>query len=230
MDCGRRAAPHPRFTEWVVRKGLLESPFVFIDVGVQGGIHPRWLHLGPSLRVYGFDPLEETIGPLTRLNLPNHTYQAIALGDADGERDFFVPGESFPRLHFFRARPSRIRCAWRSTLVIGRAYKRGACPCESSTRSRVVANVIICEPKAHPCCRKPRHARGERRSRALLISPVAVDFDTEQNVSILQIGTDLTARNKPRKTLRRRSRAIAYTASSVAMFCWRATSCKLRKR
>jgi FkbM family methyltransferase len=106
----------PRFTEWVVRKGLLESPFVFIDVGVQGGIHPRWLHLGPSLRVYGFDPLEETIGPLTRLNLPNHTYQAIALGDADGERDFFVPGESFPRLHFFRARPSRIRCAWRSTL------------------------------------------------------------------------------------------------------------------
>jgi hypothetical protein len=50
----------------------------------------------------------------------------------------------------------------------------------------------------------------------LLISPVAVDFDTEQNVSILQIGTDLTARNKPRKTLRRRSRAIAYTASSVA--------------
>jgi FkbM family methyltransferase len=84
----------------MVRKGLLESPFVFIDVGVQGGIHPRWLHLGPSLRVYGFDPLEETIGPLTRLNLPNHTYQAIALGDADGERDFFVPG-ILPASSFF---------------------------------------------------------------------------------------------------------------------------------
>jgi hypothetical protein len=92
----------PRFTEWVARNGFLESPFVFIDAGVQGGIHPRWNFLGPALKVYGFDPLEETIAPLTRLNLPNHEYHAVALGDEDGERDFFVT-EILPASSFFSA-------------------------------------------------------------------------------------------------------------------------------
>jgi FkbM family methyltransferase len=81
----------PRFTEWVIQRGLLETPFTLVDVGVQGGIHPRWNALGSALRVYGFDPLEEAIEPLVRLNLPNHEYHAVALGDQDGERDFFVP-------------------------------------------------------------------------------------------------------------------------------------------
>ena len=90
----------PRFTEWVMRRGLLETAFTLVDVGVQGGIHPRWNALGKALRVYGFDPLEETIAPLVRFNLPNHEYHAIALGDQDGERDLFVP-EARPASSFF---------------------------------------------------------------------------------------------------------------------------------
>jgi FkbM family methyltransferase len=90
----------PRFTEWVMRKGLLETAFTLVDVGVQGGIHPRWNALGSALSVYGFDPLEEAIAPLVRLNLPNHEYHAVALGDEDGERDFLVP-EVLPASSFF---------------------------------------------------------------------------------------------------------------------------------
>ena len=90
----------PRFTEWVIQRGLLETPFTLVDVGVQGGIHPRWNALGSALRVYGFDPLEEAIAPLVRFNLPNHEYYAVALGDQDGERDFFVP-EVLPASSFF---------------------------------------------------------------------------------------------------------------------------------
>jgi FkbM family methyltransferase len=90
----------PRFTEWVMRRGLLETAFTLVDVGVQGGIHPRWNALGSALRVYGFDPLEEAVEPLVRFNLPNHQYYAVALGDQDGERQFFVP-EVLPASSFF---------------------------------------------------------------------------------------------------------------------------------
>jgi FkbM family methyltransferase len=90
----------PRFTEWVTRNGLLETAFTLVDVGVQGGIHPRWNSLGSALRVHGFDPLEEAIAPLVRLNLPNHKYHAVAVGEEDGERDFFVPG-ILPASSFF---------------------------------------------------------------------------------------------------------------------------------
>src|ERR1700730_17614642 len=47
----------PPFTLWVIEDGLLHEPFVVIDVGVQGGEHPRWELLGDQVRVYeGFDP------------------------------------------------------------------------------------------------------------------------------------------------------------------------------
>jgi FkbM family methyltransferase len=81
----------PRFTEWVVTSGLLETPFVLIDVGVQGGIHPRWQHLGDRLEVHGFDALAEAIAPLAALRRPGHHYYATALGDDDGEATLFVP-------------------------------------------------------------------------------------------------------------------------------------------
>jgi len=125
----------PRFTEWVMRKGLLETAFTLVDVGVQGGIHPRWNALGSALSVYGFDPLEEAIAPLVRLNLPNHEYHAIALGDEDGERDFFVP-EVLPAssFHFSRAKRNKIKRAWRSTLAVGGEYKPVECQSEDWTR------------------------------------------------------------------------------------------------
>jgi FkbM family methyltransferase len=91
------AAP---FTRWVVQRGLVKSAFTAVDIGVQGGIHPRWDALGDALRVYGFDPLSETIEPLASLNLPSHRYYALAIGDEDGERDFFVP-QILPASSFF---------------------------------------------------------------------------------------------------------------------------------
>jgi FkbM family methyltransferase len=82
--------PAPRFTRWAVRARLLESPFVLIDVGVQGGIHPRWEALGDQLNVYGFDALEEAIRPLATKGSQRHHYFACALGDEEGERTLHV--------------------------------------------------------------------------------------------------------------------------------------------
>jgi FkbM family methyltransferase len=90
----------PGFTQWVVKRRLLQTKLVLVDVGVQGGIHPRWKALGGFLHVYGFDPLVETIEPLTKSVEPNHEYFAIALGDQDGERELFVP-TVLPAASFF---------------------------------------------------------------------------------------------------------------------------------
>jgi FkbM family methyltransferase len=77
------AAP---LTRWLVREALLPTPFVLLDVGVQGGLHPRWEALGDRIEVYGFDPLEEAIAALKAGSKANHHYFAMALGNEDGER------------------------------------------------------------------------------------------------------------------------------------------------
>ncbi len=82
----------PVFTRWLVARRLLETPFVVADVGVQGGIHPRWDHFGSQLRGYGFDPLAETLEPLK--GRPGFVFRPIAIGAEDGERDFYVARES----------------------------------------------------------------------------------------------------------------------------------------
>lgn len=87
--------PRPQFTHWAVKSGLLDSPFVLFDVGVQGGMHPRWKNLGDALELYGFDPLEEPIISLVSQNRKNHHYFTIALGNEDCNRDLFVPEISF---------------------------------------------------------------------------------------------------------------------------------------
>jgi FkbM family methyltransferase len=81
------AAP---LTRWLVRKGLPPTPFVLVDVGVQGGVNPRWEPLADRIEVYGFDPLEEAIAPLKALGNPHHHYFAMALGNEDGERTLHV--------------------------------------------------------------------------------------------------------------------------------------------
>lgn len=88
MDLSYNA--RPSFTRWVLRERLLSSPLVLFDVGVQGGISPRWELLGDFLAVHGFDALEEGVSPLRAENKPNRVYHAIALGDEDGERDIFL--------------------------------------------------------------------------------------------------------------------------------------------
>jgi FkbM family methyltransferase len=85
--------PPPRCTEWLVENQMLATPLVVIDVGVQGGVGPRWEHLGDCLEAHGFDALEEAIAPLEALRRPNHRYYAMALGNEDGKRELFVAPE-----------------------------------------------------------------------------------------------------------------------------------------
>jgi FkbM family methyltransferase len=80
----------PAFTTWVIENDLLEEPFVVIDVGVQGGPHPRWKHLKDKVRIYGFDAIAEVVEGLNARKQPNEIYYATALGDEEGTRDFYV--------------------------------------------------------------------------------------------------------------------------------------------
>jgi len=91
-DLAQNQTPH--FTRSVIRQGLLCSNFVLVDVGVQGGIDPRWQHLGDRLEIYGFDAVEEAIEPLRRGASSRAHYYATGLGNEDGERDLFVASET----------------------------------------------------------------------------------------------------------------------------------------
>lgn len=82
-------------TRWLVQRGALTSTFVLVDVGVQGGISPRWHALGDYLTVYGFDLLEEAIAPLAREGDPRRHYFALGLADRDGELEIAVPANRF---------------------------------------------------------------------------------------------------------------------------------------
>jgi FkbM family methyltransferase len=79
-------------TEWIVREGLLQSPFVLFDIGCQGGVQQRWRALGDCLSFVGFDALEEAVEELRRASDgPRRArYFGFALGNEESERDFFV--------------------------------------------------------------------------------------------------------------------------------------------
>jgi FkbM family methyltransferase len=85
----------PPLTNWVIENGLLQENFVVIDVGCQGGETPRWSSIGDRLEFYGFDPIAEVIEKLRREERPGRTYFEMALGDEDGEREFFVNNNAF---------------------------------------------------------------------------------------------------------------------------------------
>ena len=93
----------PAFTTWVIENDLLEEPFVVIDVGVQGGPHPRWNHLKEKVRIYGFDAIDEVVEGLNARKQANETYYATALGDEEGTRDFYVRsnGSSYYESSFY---------------------------------------------------------------------------------------------------------------------------------
>jgi FkbM family methyltransferase len=88
---------NPSFTRWVVAEKLLAEPFVVIDIGVQGGEHPRWQFLGPYAEIHGFDPIAEVIDELRRGagQSQRRRYHNLALGDEDGNRRFFLPPNRF---------------------------------------------------------------------------------------------------------------------------------------
>jgi FkbM family methyltransferase len=88
---------NPLFTKWIVANGLLGTPFVVVDIGVQGGEHPRWQFLGSYVEIHGFDAIGEVVGDLKRAaaGTRNRHYHNIALGDEDGARRFFVSANRF---------------------------------------------------------------------------------------------------------------------------------------
>jgi FkbM family methyltransferase len=89
--------PDPLFTKWVVSEGLLQEPFVVVDVGCQGGEHPRWAFLGDCLEFHGFDPIPEVIEKLRHENVerPNRHFYEVALGSEDGRRLFHFRDDPF---------------------------------------------------------------------------------------------------------------------------------------
>jgi FkbM family methyltransferase len=86
---------NPAFTKWVTAAGLLAEKFVVIDVGVQGGEHPRWQFLGPYVEIHGFDPIIEVIDQLRSRKEARRHYHNLALGNEDGDRLFFVSSDRF---------------------------------------------------------------------------------------------------------------------------------------
>jgi len=83
------------FTRWVVNDGLLKTPFVLIDVGVQGGESVRWRALGDHLVLHGFDAIEEVVNTLARENVshPNRHYHWLAAGKFNGTHTFYFDGQ-----------------------------------------------------------------------------------------------------------------------------------------
>jgi FkbM family methyltransferase len=81
---------NPAFTDWIVKSGLLREPLRIIDVGCQGGLHPRWRWLGDHLQAWAFDPLPDVIEKLSQSNLaPDRVrYFCMGLGNEDGQRMF----------------------------------------------------------------------------------------------------------------------------------------------
>lgn len=79
-----------RFTKWAVDAGPPGEPLVVIDVGVQGGEHVRWDVFGEDrVVVYGFDAIREVIDRLGRNARPNRHYRWCAIGNEDGETQFY---------------------------------------------------------------------------------------------------------------------------------------------
>jgi FkbM family methyltransferase len=101
----------PQFTEWVIANRYLQEPFVVIDVGVQGGEHPRWQYLGDMVRVYGFDALSEVIDQLQRDNAgrAHRHYTSLAIGSEDGKRVFYVSPDAFSSSFYPAPTPAAAR-------------------------------------------------------------------------------------------------------------------------
>jgi FkbM family methyltransferase len=88
---------NPPFTKWVVDNRLLADKFTVIDVGCQGGPHPRWKALGDFVEFHGFDPITEVIDRLDYeyRSQSNYYFHSMALGNQDGQREFYVKADSF---------------------------------------------------------------------------------------------------------------------------------------
>ena len=76
--------------------GLLDKPFVLVDVGCSEGIDSKWEMLGEALTVFGFDPLIAEVQRLNREALDNHFFEAAFVVGPDGLRRSADAVKSFP--------------------------------------------------------------------------------------------------------------------------------------
>jgi hypothetical protein len=135
MDLTRNR--NAEFTRWVVSAGLLNEPFVLIDVGVQGGENKRWRPLGDCLVVHGFDPIEEAVQQLVEENRgrANRHYHCMALGKSDGEQAFYFNPANPTASSMYQ------ESAGRFAVVVARNHKRWLAPsCWSSCRWRSLSH------------------------------------------------------------------------------------------
>lgn len=85
--------------------GLVE-PFVLLDIGCSGGIHPAWRAFGANLRAFAFDPNIEEVERLRRKETNPHViYEEAFVGVPEGHRRWrqmkdadFVRASPWPRL------------------------------------------------------------------------------------------------------------------------------------
>jgi FkbM family methyltransferase len=69
-----------RGARFIAESGALTSPFVVVDIGARGGIHPRWEPLTEILDVYGYDASVQV-----ESSNPRHRFVMAAIGERDGE-------------------------------------------------------------------------------------------------------------------------------------------------
>jgi FkbM family methyltransferase len=125
----------PPFTNWVLANGLLREKFVVIDIGCQGGEHPRWGLLGDSVEFYGFDAIREAIDSLSQTAPPGRHFFAMALGEIDGEAEFHVNSDTFsssflPADTAHMNGPADMQRGWRTVSVrrLDTLFAKGSIP------------------------------------------------------------------------------------------------------
>lgn len=83
---------NPAFTKWITHDGLLDEPFIAVDVGVFGDHSPRWDFFGDHLILYGFDVIEEEIEALRIKNFSataEKHYHCLAIGAEDKDTEIY---------------------------------------------------------------------------------------------------------------------------------------------
>ncbi len=96
MNMGR-SADNPAWSgERVVIERLAQTPVIF-DVGANIGDYASMvLEVRPGARIWCFEPSAEACSRLVNRLGHRLTAMAIALGDAEGQSDFFAPSEGSP--------------------------------------------------------------------------------------------------------------------------------------
>jgi FkbM family methyltransferase len=121
----------PEFTKWMVKSGTLHAPFVVIDVGVLGGENPRWHFLREKLIVHGFDAIEEVIEELQRTTADSKwdsNYHALAIGNEDGERKFFVDPKQLTNSSFSEGAAGALKPRLVQMRTLDSLLKQGVIP------------------------------------------------------------------------------------------------------